>query len=196
MQRIFILGVLGLHCMMPRTAEAGAPAADARGKEAGFQAPAGRVTMSALGGFGFGDGARLGDDAYLGVGYGVRAGYTFPGTPVYLGGTLLKYEGPWDGVYDVDTLTVDFEVGYDIAAGPVVARPYLGLGALTAVFGSTEESEKGSDGGSGITPRVAPGLLAWCPIGLMTAGVDARYELTPNWNDRALSLMGSVGMTF
>jgi hypothetical protein len=45
-------------------------------------------------------------------------------------------------------------------------------------------------------PRVAPGLLLWCPLGLVTLGVEARYELTPTWNDRALSSMGSVGVAF
>jgi hypothetical protein len=65
----------------------------------------------------------FGASAY-GFDLGVRAGYTLPNN-VYLGGTLLFNTGfgGWGAGF-----TTGFEGGYQFAAGPVVVRPYGGIG--------------------------------------------------------------------
>jgi hypothetical protein len=64
-----------------------------------------------------------------GFGFGVRGGYTLP-NHVYVGGTILGNTGigstqlaGWGLGF-----TLGAEAGYEIAAGPVVIRPYGGLG--------------------------------------------------------------------
>lgn len=193
-----VVAAVTLCCMAPGLAGAADRAAPAEEKSQRVSDPAGLVRVSALGGFGYGNGVRLGDDDYLGVGYGVRGGYTFAGTPLYLGGTLLRYLGPSGGSYDVDSGSLDFEIGYEIVAGPIVVRPYLGVGALVTAWSlrNGASAEGGETGNSGLAPRVVPGLLVWHPIGIVAVGAEARYEQTANGQDRALALMGSIGVRF
>jgi hypothetical protein len=65
----------------------------------------------------------FGANAY-GFDLGVRGGYTLP-NHVYLGGTFIFNTGlgGWGAGF-----TTGFEGGYEFAAGPVVVRPYGGLG--------------------------------------------------------------------
>lgn len=193
-----VAGVVSLCCLTPRLAAAADHAASAEEKPKQVPAPAGTVHLSVLAGFGYGDGVELGDNDYLGVGYGVRAGYTSGGTPLYLGGTLLRYEGPSGGSYQLDFIALDFELGYEITAGPIVFRPYLGLGALAGVSSlrNGASAEGGETGNSAILPHAVPGLLIWHSIGIVAIGAEARYEPITNGHDGALALMGSVGAGF
>jgi hypothetical protein len=65
----------------------------------------------------------FGASAY-GFDLGVRGGYTLPNN-VYLGGTFIFNTGfgGWGAGF-----TTGFEGGYQFAAGPVVVRPYGGVG--------------------------------------------------------------------
>jgi hypothetical protein len=61
---------------------------------------------------------------YEGFDLGVRGGYTLPNN-IYLGGTVLLNVGfgGWGAGF-----TTGFEGGYQFAAGPIVVRPYGGIG--------------------------------------------------------------------
>jgi hypothetical protein len=71
---------------------------------------------------------------------GVRAGYTLPNN-VYLGGTFIFNTGfgGWGSGF-----TTGFEGGYQFAAGPVVVRPYGGIG-----FADEQYNYYGYCGGAG-----------------------------------------------
>jgi hypothetical protein len=73
------------------------------------------------------------------LGLGARIGYTLPDLPFYFGGTFIYHPPP--GPAPIHTPHGDsserlyyygVEVGYAFAVGPVIVRPYLGLGPATA----------------------------------------------------------------
>jgi hypothetical protein len=66
----------------------------------------------------------FGLDGYYGLALGVRGGYTLPNN-IYLGGTFIFNTGL--GGWGAGFIT-GFEGGYQFAAGPVVVRPYGGIG--------------------------------------------------------------------
>jgi hypothetical protein len=80
-------------------------------------------TAGALLGYGFKD--------EVGFGLGLRGGYTLP-MNVYIGGTLIYFFGDSRstpvGDVSIHSFLLGVEGGYDITAGPVIVRPYLGLG--------------------------------------------------------------------
>ena len=82
-------------------------------------------SAAALLGWGFRDPA--------GFGLGLRGGYTLP-MNVYLGATLVYHLGKSDTIAGTDVganmYLLGVEGGYDIMAGPVVVRPFLGLGPV------------------------------------------------------------------
>jgi hypothetical protein len=194
-------GVVWVLCSAPALAMAqsrsAVPAVD---EERALPAPAvlaepeGIVSISALLGYGFvlDSGSPVAEN--YGVGAGVRAGYTFAATPLYLGGTGLRYRAEI-GTEDVQLYSLDFELGYEISAGPVLLRPYLGLGAALVVFDLTERSEAGARAGSGISLQVVPGFLASYSVGPLRLGAEARYVRVSTWKD-ALSILGSAGVAF
>lgn len=114
-----------------------------------------------------------------GVGLGVRGGYTLP-INVYIGASFAYHLGGTnekDGVkYTGSSLLVGPEVGYDLAAGPLVVRPYVGLG-----YGSAKA--KAELNGSSVVDRseggfaLWPGVLARYPIDMFFVGVDARFAV-------------------
>jgi hypothetical protein len=201
MKRAVVAGMVWVLCGAPGLALAQAPSAVVAGdKEQAFPASAllpereGVVSISALLGYGFAldTGSRVVDD--YGVGAGVRAGYTFAATPLYLGGTGLGYR-PEDDTEDVQLYSLDFELGYEVSAGPVVLRPYLGLGAYLVIFDLTERSEPGARAGSGISLQLVPGFLASYSLGPLRVGAEARYSRVSVGKD-ALVLLGSAGVAF
>jgi hypothetical protein len=151
--------------------------------------------VSALFGYGFGlEPGRPVVDEY-GIGYGVRSGYTWSGTPLYLGATVLRYDGGVSDTEDVDIFTLDLELGYEFGAGPLLLRPYLGLGAPLGISNLTQSSEPGQRAGSGISLQAVPGLLASYQLGPLSVGAEARWALVLDWKN-ALSLLGSAGVAF
>jgi len=158
------------------------------------QAPtAGKVSIGALAGYGFKDGVNLG--------LGVRGGYTLPAN-IYLGGTFVYHLGKSENVgigdVKVNVYYFGFEGGYDIGAGPVVIRPYLGIGAATA-----KGSYSGGNFGGYAIPSYSssdtklgiwPGATLLYPLGSAFIGADARFLIVSDYN--ALSLFATGGVQF
>src|SRR5262245_34083963 len=65
------------------------------------------------------------------VGIGARGGFTLP-MNVYVGGTFVYHLGKSEStpIGDISFKTMYFgaEGGYDVSAGPLTVRPFLGLG--------------------------------------------------------------------
>ncbi|HEY5960387.1 MAG TPA: hypothetical protein VIV60_27725 [Polyangiaceae bacterium] len=154
---------------------------------------AGKGSVGALLGYGFKDG--------LNLGFGVRGGYTLPAN-IYLGGTFVYHLGKTEstpfGDSSVNIYYFGFEGGYDFAAGPVVIRPYLGLGAATARVKSP-----GIDlGGISMPSTTAtdtkfaawPGATLLYPMGSAFIGGDARFLVVSEFN--AFSLFATGGLQF
>jgi hypothetical protein len=94
-----------------------------------------------------------------GFNFGVRGGYTLP-NHVYLGGTIIGNTGLGDTQLAGWGLgfTTGFEGGYEIAAGPIVVRPYGGIGFTSQTF-------NGYFGGMYNPTLCAEGQLAYCGTG-------------------------------
>jgi hypothetical protein len=145
---------------------------------------AGHGSVAGLLGYGFEDGVNFG--------LGVRGGYTLP-MNVYLGGTFVYHLGksedvPFAGEVSVNLYYFGVEGGYDISVDPVVIRPYLGLGAATAVASIGDQSESET--------RFAawPGATVLYPIGNAFVGGDARFLIVDDFN--AFSLFATGGVQF
>ncbi len=155
---------------------------------------AGHGSVAGLLGYGFKDGVDLG--------LGVRGGYTLP-MNLYLGGTFVYHLGKsYDtgfGSAKTNLYYFGVEGGYDVPAGPVVVRPYLGLGAATAKatipaitfpgVGSTPESSASST-----KFGVWPGATVLYPVGPAFIGADARFLIVSDFN--AFSLFATGGVQF
>ncbi len=154
---------------------------------------AGKASVGALVGYGFKDG--------LNLGLGVRGGYTLP-MNVYIGGTFVYHLGKSEstplGDTSVNLYYFGVEGGYDIGAGPVVIRPYLGLGAATA-----RVKIPGMDfGGISVPGTTAtetkfsawPGATLLYPMGSAFVGADARFVVVSEFN--AFSLFATGGVQF
>jgi hypothetical protein len=155
---------------------------------------AGHASAAVLLGDGFKDG--------YGLGLGVRGGYTLP-MNVYVGGTFIYHLGKTTstpfGDEKANIYYFGVEGGYDLAAGPVVVRPYLGLGGVTAAvsLGGASDSES--------KLALWPGATVLFPIGHLSVGADARYVIvagsssTDDGNsssENAFSLFATAGYQF
>ena len=118
-------------------------------------------------GNGFEDGVNLG--------IGARAGAHLDA--LYLGGTFVYHFGESRSSTflgqrleaSVNVYYFGGEVGYELPAGPVVLRPYAGLGLGTArgCLGDSCDTES--------RVYVAPGLVLLYPVGPVQIGADVRY---------------------
>jgi hypothetical protein len=114
-------------------------------------------------------------------GVGVRAGLTVP-PGFYFGGTFLYHLGghPWGQAdYHANAWYTGPEAGFDIVAGRVTIRPYIGFGYWHGRQSGPELCSWVPCGGGvrnvgkvAIWPGVAVVVEAW-PKGLV--GLDARY---------------------
>ena len=172
--------------------------------------PERRISIAAIAGVGINE-TKLKDDAgnetkegvgTQGVGIGLRGGYTLP-MKVYVGAAFVYHLG---GSKDADqvkytgtTLYLGPEVGYDLELGPLVIRPYVGLG-----YGSVKA--KAEAGGTTLLDRseggfaLWPGLMARYPIDAFFVGADARYALVTGTdkitNAGGAGVFATVGMNF
>jgi hypothetical protein len=151
----------------------------------------GSVSVALLAGWSHGD--ELGSGGFRTLfGYGARAGYRFEDTRLYLGVTVMAYsdeirEDPAYGgmLYGTEHLIyTDVEIGAEYPMGSLILRPYLGLGALTAIYDAPP------NGGSGIGAAVIPGIHARYPSGPVYLGIDVRLELGSNPSGAALGCIG------
>ena len=128
----------------------------------------------------------------LNLGLGARVGYTLPAMPFYVGGTFVYHLGTSEStpVGDVSAHLYYFgaEGGYSISAGPVIIRPYLGLGAATATASLP--------GGSASDTKFAawPGGALLFPLGSAFVGGDVRFLLVSNSN--AFGAFATGGLHF
>ena len=144
---------------------------------------AGHGSVGGLAGYGFKNETRYG--------LGVVGGYTLP-MNLYLGGTFVYHLGVSAGDARLSMYYFGFEGGYDIAAGPLVIRPYLGLGPVMQHY-SRETLEQ--------LPAVTetetwfgfwPGAKVLYPISFAFVGVDARYVILKDYNFLGLFATGGV----
>ena len=112
---LLAIGLAGSLVTTAALADGEAPAAKSSGG----------LSAAVLAGDGFKDG--------LNLGFGARVGYNID--KIYVGGTFVYHLGKSE---DFGTLSSKANVyyfgaegGYDLPAGPVVVRPYLGVGYAT-----------------------------------------------------------------
>ncbi len=154
---------------------------------------AGHYSGAGLIGYGFNDGYKLG--------IGARGGYTLPAN-FYVGGTLVYHLGSSQatsfGDFKYHIAYFGAEGGYDLVAGPLIVRPYLGLGyaVLTASLAGFSASSS--------TLALWPGATALYPMGNLMLGADARFVITGSTTNTdgssqgfsALGLFATVGYQF
>jgi hypothetical protein len=137
----------------------------------------------------------------LELGVGVRAGKTMFAEHVWVGGTAVYHvgystSGAVNGVrYDASSSAfyVGPEVGYDFEVGPVILRPYAGLGLAALSVSATTAGVSASDT---VTKLVIwPGLTALygVPASRFFVGGDTRLLTVPG--GPALGLFAVGGMS-
>jgi hypothetical protein len=129
----------------------------------------------------------------IGLGLGVRAGYSFePG--IYIGGSLLHFSGP-----SVDTLVgndnesqmiLGADLGYEFFPEPdVELRPFIFTGF--GMFNRMNESNNIVDPSLDLT--FAPAFLAAYHFGKLFVSAETRLQMTPS--PVRFALLGGIGVT-
>jgi hypothetical protein len=142
--------------------------------------------------------------ADLNFGIGARGGYTLPNN-IYVGGTLVYHVGTSDeATFLTNTIKSSFhllyfgpEGGYDIAAGPVLVRPYVGLGPAIAT-GSVSNCLQGAScvemSNSATNFSFWIGGTVLYPIANFVVGGDLRVLLVSDHN--SVGILATGGMIF
>jgi hypothetical protein len=141
-----------------------------------------------------------------GFGLGARGGYTLP-MNVYIGGTFVYHFGNSNdtpsGKLSYGEWYFGLEGGYEIEAGPVMVRPYLGFGdVIGTVSGQTTCSPflggcmdlSQSSGNFAIWP----GGTVLYPIEKFFVGGDLRFVIVPGDHSdfSAITIFATGGMKF
>lgn len=140
-------------------------------------------------------------------GLGARAGFTLP-MNVYVGGTFVYHLGRTEpapgGEFKANVLYFGAEGGYELGAGPLTVRPYMGLGYASAsasrppdctglVCGAVQSNSEG-------VGAIWPGVTAIFPLGNFFVGGDVRYVILLGSdkvdNGNAFSIFVTGGTTF
>lgn len=146
----------------PQPAASDKAASEAQGPE---HKTAGKVQLQAIGSL---------TTAGVGLGAGLRVGYTVP-QKVYLGAALkANIAGETDGSTVVSILFVRpmAEIGYDVSTGPVVIRPYAGLGAAIVRVDATNGDKSASATAGTFAGALGVSLLGEIPKTPMFLGAD------------------------
>ena len=144
----------------------------------------------------------FGSGGYNEFGLGARFGYTLP-SHVYLGGSFIDYPGLAN--YYGNTFVTGFEGGYNIKAGPLVVRPYGGIGlldisyAIPAVCGNGFACTSTASatffafwaGGTALFP-VSENWFVGGDLRFLITGVNADY----GGSSFSVGLMGTGGYQF
>jgi hypothetical protein len=144
---------------------------------------AGHASVGALVGYGFKNETRFG--------LGVDAGYTLP-MNLYLGGTFVYHLGPFSGDAKLSMYYFGFEGGYDIAAGPVAIRPYLGLGPVSQHYSRETLGQVPAISETETWFGFWPGARVLYPLGVAFIGADARYLFMKDYNFFSMFATGGV----
>jgi hypothetical protein len=131
------------------------------------------------------------------TGIGGRIGYTL-GSGLYFGGSYVSHFGTQDGPVQANVSYAGGEVGYELAAGPVIVRPYVGAG-LASIYASVFVPPMGSFQGGRIEASdrrfaVWPGASVLVPIDRAFIGVDAKFLVVDSSN--AFNAYGTLGVAF
>jgi hypothetical protein len=146
-------------------------------------------SAQALVGFAFND---------VGFGLGARGGYTLD-NHVYIGGTLLYHLGN----NGVSALMIGGEGGYDFPVGPIIIRPYGGLGMVNVSVSIPAYTVPGPGGpttyGGGSVSDTKVGFWPGCQFlysipgnEKFFVGGDARILIIDNFNTLALYGVGGI----
>jgi len=140
-------------------------------------------------------------------GVGARAGFTLP-MNVYVGGTFVYHLGKTEpspqGDSKSNVLYFGAEGGYELGAGPLTVRPYMGLGYASAseskppyCTGSVCGAPQSKSEGVG---AIWPGATAIFPLGNFFVGGDVRYVILLGSDQvdigNAFSIFVTGGTTF
>lgn len=152
-----------------------------------------------------------------GLGVGLRGGVTMP-SGMYFGGTAVYHlrgraqlarrdpdpNVSGDDYQDVIIASAFYlggEVGMEFEVGPLLMRPYAGLGfhgvrSKTRHLELTGEVTESSSLDPGL--YIAPGFVGTYPLfDSLFVGIDARYVITPlDFGARGASLFATLGKTF
>ncbi len=171
-----------------------AAATDAPDKADGDAEPLGPISVAPVLGYA---------SATLKLGVGARAGYTFPNR-LYVGGAFVYHLGTSDETTgrggkvesSVHFFYTGAEVGYDVPVGPVVLRPYGGVGAIFATVSLTTGGQ--SQGDTSASLAVWPGFnVAYAiPRTPIFVGVDTKLILATKGADPSFGLFATGGMRF
>lgn len=88
------------------------------------------------------------------------------------------------------------EVGYALPLGPVIVRPYGGVGLVVASFSQkvgSQESSK-SDSALAIWPGIT--VLYEIPRSAFFVGGDSRVVIVTNGGDASFAMFATAGMRF
>lgn len=166
-----------------------------------FVAPAAFAGELSEGKGGYGSAGALigvGTADYSVFGLGLRGGYTFANTPVYVGGTFLYHFGS----NNLSSMVLGVEGGYDFTVGPVIIRPYLGLGDVIVHYDfSATVPGLGTIGGSGSQGNFAfwPGGTVIYPINNFFVGGDMRLQVitgADGGDTVSFGIFGTGGLAF
>lgn len=162
-------------------------------------------SVGALLGVGFATSSNSADINPAGFGLGVRGGYTLP-MNLYLGGTFVYHFGGSQNILGADVsfnmLYFGVEGGYDIEAGPVIVRPYLGLGDVIGYGSIPQVCAFGVCAGGGSASSSAfglwPGVAVLYPIDNFFVGGDTRFVIATGDNSdfTEFSLFATGGLKF
>lgn len=172
------------------------PSVDGTPNRSGYTA---NGRLSFLVGDGFG-----GSSNFYGLGLGASGGYAIAGK-VYLGLGIVRHfgsKGSFTPTPDTPATTAQYSIiywgadaGYEITAGPVIIRPYLGAGAATPQI-DVETSTTSAHGSGDTKLYLAPAVAVLVPLGkTYCIGADGRYVAVTGGGDAsALGLFATVGV--
>jgi hypothetical protein len=184
---------VAVSAALPQAARAAEPLREA---ESAARSPVdpGRFSMGVLAGINVGNEQGNGGSRQL-FEMGARAGYRFAESALYLGFTVSHRKDelevdPGEEPSIEHDIVVDLDLGAELLAGPVLLRPYLGLGAMLAAF------DHGANSGSGFVPVAILGALARYPLGdIVDVGLDARWQAASSGFSDTVSLLASAGVS-
>jgi len=141
--------------------------------------------------------------ANLKLGVGVRGGYTLANR-VYIGGTFVFHlgtsesgEGPAGTVESsARFLYTGAEGGYDIPVGPVVIRPYAGVGLILGMVSVKAGGESNSDTSSSLAFWPGCTVTYAIPRSSFYVGGDTKIVIATKGGDPSFGMFATGGMRF
>jgi hypothetical protein len=139
-----------------------------------------------------------------GLGFGLRGGYNIDA--IFLGARFVYYLGSSEEIagaeWTLNFWELGIEGGYDIAAGPVIIRPGLGLGIVNATI-DIEASPLVASGFGGSTSETNPylalgGSVLYDIDDTFFVGGDMRLQFVigDNGDGTGLIILANGGMRF